>query len=227
MEQGLNRKVPNTLREFVRQRGQHAHNLWVCYSAKQNRELHLTSDYAMCHVVLLECDPEIVSYTLEAPEHCTQIAGKWVGTRFDATVIYKDGHQEWHEVKALRDFFDTRENDQIAAQMQIAEEYGTQYKLFTDEEIRPQLHRIWNGLLMLSCLSAAREHSLMPYRTVIIATLMAKPQPIGALRHLVDGDQGLLLAALFELVLQGHVLLDMDSKLLTDLDLCRYSRRES
>lgn len=215
-------RIPQSLRELVRQRGQRAHNLWVCYAHKLKRDVYLSSDYALCHLVLLECDSQVAKYVLEAPELTTLVHGKEVTTRFDATVIYQDGHQEWHEVKSQVDPDNQHESRQLAAQRQLAIAHATQYRLFTDADFKGKTQRVWNGLFMLSTLAAARTYSLLPYRNAILTKLKGDDYLIQDLLDVVDGDRGLILAALFELHMQGHVALEVDAKPISVLHRCRY-----
>lgn len=209
-------KQPTTIRLAISARGHRMHNIWSVWSYRLRRSFLLQSDVALFHWALLESDPTIASYELEAPSLATKVSGETVGTRFDAAVTFRDGSIAWDEVKATLESNDPRHKIQLQAQTQLAAEHGAQYRLFAEANLRPHTTRIWNCLRMLQVLQAAQAFSVARARTSVLSLLASEPATIGTLRRIDQGDEGLNLAAIFGLFLETAIVGDIDSAPLTD-----------
>ncbi len=164
----------------------------------------------------MELDTGVQSYELEAPEYRTQIDGEWVTTRFDAKVKRWNNTERWDEVKyEISD--DPDETMQRRAQIQLAREYGAEYRLFQAKDFEGQLTRVWNGLRMLQTIAMTKNYSLAAARTFLVARLLSGPCTLSEVRTLGDEDDALNLAAAFALTLEGRAYMDLDSEALSDM----------
>jgi len=207
---------PKTIRLAIAQRGHRLHNIWWVWSYKLRESCLLPSDAALFHFALLEADPRVVSYVLEAPSLATEMGGALVGTRFDAEVRLTDGTTTWDEVKWDIDSCNSERPLQLPAQAQLAAQHGVLYRLFTVEDLRPHTNRVWNCLRMLQVLQAAQPFSVASARTCVLARLSSSPAMIGELRGVDQQDEALNLAAVFGLMLEAAVTFDLDSGPITD-----------
>lgn len=209
----------SSVRAAAAQRGKKLHNLWWIWSRKNNEYLILPSDAALCHVALLEGDSQVERFELEAPSYSTQVAGVTIGTRFDATVFFRDGTSAWDEVKAVENAKEVEDSDQIKAQRLLSAQHHKTYRLFTKEDFLPKLDRVWNLLRILQCVAAAKDFPLAAHKTFILAKLGGGPATLRDLELVGDKDVGLLLAATFDLFLDGHVSIDIDSHAIDNFSL--------
>lgn len=212
-------RAPTTIRSAMAARGRRLHNLWYVHSYLSDSVCILPSDAALFHFALLEGDPKVLKYELEAPSLETTINGEAVGTRFDAQVFLKDGTEEWHEVKADKTLNEVDNSSQLKAQRLLAEQHGVQYRLFTLKELNSQIVRIWNVLRMLQVIHAAHKLELASARTVAVSHLLLGPLPLGEFRSIHQADEGINLAAVFSLLLDGAVTADIDSAPINDWSL--------
>ncbi len=215
-KKGKSKTSPTTVRLAVAQRGHKIFNIWYAWSYKLRTELILPSDPALFHVALLEADPNVKTYVLEAPSMVAHMHDEVVRTRFDATVTFRNGSKSWDEVKWDLPTPDSDRPNQIRAQSQLAAENGVEHRIFTAEILARQATRIWNALRMLQVLHAAEDFSVAMGRTSILNRLLAGPSSIGELRQVEKQDEGLNLAALFGLVVEGAISCDIDSAPLSD-----------
>jgi hypothetical protein len=210
------KKRESNLRSAIADRGHLIYNVWVGYSHKLKQTLVLNSDVAVCHVVMLETDPHVIRYVLEAPSHVTVLDEKTVRTRFDASVYFDDGTFTWDEVKSDLTAEQAKRSEQLRAQRQIAAEHGVNHRVFTRDDFTRHLPRIFNGLRMLKTLGAARDLSLAVPRTAILAATASGPANHGTFRGLAEGDQGLNLAAAYALLLEGVLTTDLGTGPISD-----------
>lgn len=217
----------SSIRVAAAERGHRLHSLALVYSYKNQVTLIVPSIPALFHVVMLETDRNVASYVLEQPTYAAMIDGERVWTRFDATVRQKVGGTTWDEVKGDVAKEALLQTPQIQAQISIAAEHGEQYRLFTLADFRDHQNRIWNGIRMLSTVQRARTLTLATARTAIVARLLHRPATQGELRQFADGDEGLNLAALYGLYLDGRVDADLAAGPVTDLTEFRLQQERS
>ncbi|MFT3850286.1 MAG: hypothetical protein QM739_16920 [Propionivibrio sp.] len=216
---------PTTIRLAIAQRGRRLHNLWCVWSYKLKQPFVLQSDVALFHFAVLEADPTVEFYELEAPSLVTEIKGESIGTRFDARVRFVDGAVAWDEVKYELGSDNSEASLQLQAQSQLASQHGARYRRFTVEMLQPFTNRVWNCLRMLQVLQAAQSFSVASARTCILARLTAGPATIGELRYLDFPDEALNLAAIFGLRLEASATIDLDSGPITDASIVCLARQ--
>lgn len=115
-------------------------NYWTFHSIKNNRHYEAYSNLEFENMVCLEMDPEVERYTPQPLEVSVIIDGKLKNTVFDVWVRYKDGREEFQEVKYQEELdSDTPEGErsrkQISAQKAWCLQNGMDYVVRTDKEI--------------------------------------------------------------------------------------------
>ena len=129
----LRRSIPDAYRT----RGHRVNNLWLVYSVKTDRDWLLPSDRQFVHwLTFLETNPEVVTFDL-APEPVLSHDDKECrATELDAIAVFRDQHVEWHEVKAGTVRQDA-DRSQFLAQEAAAHDAGAIYRIFNDQDLRP------------------------------------------------------------------------------------------
>lgn len=216
---------PKTIRLAIAQRGHIPHNIWVFWSYKLRKVFLLPSDRAVCYFALLEGDSTVVSYELETPSLVTAVGNAIVGTRFDATVRYRDGSISWDEVKGDIDSRESEPPLQLQAQKQLSAQHEIRYRLFTDDDFLPQMNRVWNCLRMLQVLQAAQSFSVARPRTSVLSRLSSGAATIGELKSLDQNDQALNLASVFGLMFESAITGDLDLRPISDGSIVRLAGR--
>ncbi len=122
-------------------RGTHyGNNYWIFESRKLHRRVTAFSNMEYENLLTLEMNPE-VEYFCEQPCKVTVfVGGKEVNTVFDVYVVYKDGREEFQEVKYQEELdSDTdkgeRSRNQLVAQKMWCLQNGFDYNLRTDKDI--------------------------------------------------------------------------------------------
>lgn len=113
-------------------------NLWIVFSLKIGRIVHLYSDLERDHWLLIEADPDVVEFC-EQPFHaCASINGKHQRSIPDMWIRRRDGREEIREVKYQKDI--SKQEAAGAHQLEIQKEWAIRtnasYRIVTDAEIR-------------------------------------------------------------------------------------------
>lgn len=194
-----------------------AQNLWLVYSSKTRRQWILTSDAAYLHFLAIEFDPEVKDFNLAPSATTVELAETENEVRFDAIVRRRDGRVE------CRRFASARRRDEEGAAVrdeleQRAAQLHNAYLVHVPvNEFATTTTRMQNAMRMLRFLQAALPHPLDSYRNSVLARLASeRSMTLGALvQPYALAHQPLLLAAIFELVQQGLVQLDLDTAPIT------------
>lgn len=90
-----------SIRDINRSRGHGNNNLWYFYSPKTDKDWVLPSDVQFVHwLYFLEANPAVMNFDLAPGVTVSSDDEEPRGTELDAIVVFRDGHIEWHEVKA-------------------------------------------------------------------------------------------------------------------------------
>lgn len=158
-----------SIRDVYRGRGRGNSNLWLVYSVKTDRDWILPSDRQLVHwLYFLESEPTVTTFDL-APEPVVSTDDKETrGAELDAIAVYRDGHLEWHEIKA-----GTRTNptdrSQFLAQAAAATKEGVKYTVFNDQDLRPIAAVALRWIKPLSFAAVLRGQEQTPCRTALAA----------------------------------------------------------
>jgi hypothetical protein len=204
------------LRAAIKKRGHRKYDVWTGFAPKGNFYFSLDGTPNCLHLIWMEGDPEIESYTIP-----TQIAvGEGIegpaGTMPDAICVLRSGAIEWREVKTHDDGdkLKYKHSDQVLAQTRLAEKMGVTWRLVTTADLNKQALLIRNWRQGLAYIWAAQHFDLAPYESDIRCVLESDRSSI--LQQVLDAytpeNESLLIAATFRLVQKGEITSDLAKK---------------
>jgi len=224
-------KLRAALFTACKQRAEHASNIWLVYSARNDRQWILRSDAEYLHFLYLEFSEHVVNFQIEPEAVLLAIDGERHRTQFDALVRFDDGHIECREVKRTFDppvnllgEVDPRYALQHDLQVKAASHMGAHYVRICTADLEPHTQRIINSMRMLRFLSAARRMPLGDSKNGVLARLIGSNNgvPLVELMALPEiGHSALVSAAVFSLYQQKKVHLDIDSAPISERTLVR------
>lgn len=203
----LRRSIPDAYRA----RGHRVNNLWLVYSVKTDRDWLLPSDRQLVHwLSFLEVDPEVIAFDL-APEPVVSRDEKGPrATELDAIVVFRDQHVEWHEVKA-GNVCQEADRSQLLAQAAAAHEAGVIYRVFNDNDFRPNARLAVRWLKAIGFAAAIRGQEHGSCRTAVVSRLNSLES--GHVRAIVSDlegfDPAIVYGTLIRLAISGVVHLDL------------------
>jgi hypothetical protein len=124
-------------------------NRWHSFSPKLNRSIYLFSDLEYEHWLLVESEPQIVDFCEQPLEVATFINGKMKYSIIDMWVKYKNGKQEFREIKYSSELNKAKVIEQIATQKVWCNENGYMHQVKTEKEIRENRLLLSNLKLIL------------------------------------------------------------------------------
>lgn len=137
-------------------RGSHyGSNYWIVFSRKLNRVVTLYSNLEYENYLTLEMDPNVVLFCEQPYEAELVIDNKLKKTVFDVWVKYKDGKEEFQEIKYSTELDETKENNlrtinQIRKQRQWCFNNDRAYVIRTEKDIHAGEFFIRNLALLSS-----------------------------------------------------------------------------
>lgn len=203
-----------SVREAYRARGRGNSNLWLVYSAKTDRDWLLPSDRQLVHwLYYLEAARDVVNFDL-APEPVLSVDDKEIReTELDAIAVFRDGHSEWHEIKA-KARPDSSDRSQFLSQAAAAATEGVKYRVFDDRDLRPVARLAMRWIKPLGFAEVLRGHEEVPCRTALAVYLNDKKT--GTVETLVADlslfEPPILIGMLVRLAVGGSVDLDLHSR---------------
>lgn len=142
-------------------RGAHyGSNYWVFRSRKLGRRVTAFSNLEYENLISLEMDHNVVHYCEQPCEQVVNLDGERHKTVFDVYVVYKDGTEEFQEVKYTEELeSDDKRGERSRRQIEIQKHWCLQnnykYTVRTDKEIEPGPYAIRN--LSVLCAKARRR----------------------------------------------------------------------
>lgn len=204
------------LREAIIARGRRHYNVWTGFAPKGNIHFSLDGTPNADHLIWMEGDPEVVSYTIPTKTVVGQGSEAASGTVPDAICILRSGQVEWREIKTDYDARELRlyHTDQVLSQTSAAEKYGAHWRLIDTSEINNHRQLISNWHQGISFIGAAADFDLRPYQHDVMfvvgdeySTTLANIT--GAYDPKVES---LLVAAFFRLIQLGKLESDLATK---------------
>lgn len=201
-----------SLLSIYRARGRRVANLWMVYSVKTDRDWILPSDRQLIHwLYYLETNSNVTNFDL-APDPVVSLdETETRATELDAIAVYKDGHIEWHEVKADISQIE-QERAQHQAQAHAAIRENVCYRRFNDEDfvgIPAKVSLRW--LKPIAYAEVIRGQECSPYRTALAAYCVDRQS--GTVADLVTSlekfDAATLLGVLVRFAINGIISLDL------------------
>lgn len=206
-------RLRSSIPEAYRARGHKINNLWLVYSVKTDKDWLLRSDRQLIHwITFLESNPDVVTFDL-APDPDISFKGReFRGIDITAIVFFHDQHVEWHKIKTNSTPSDT--SDYLSPEQEAANELGVIYRIFTDDDLKPNARLAIRLLKAIAFAAVIRDQENIPCRTAIIALLNRKKS--GHVRSIVEAlenfDPVIIYGVLIRLSMQGIVQLDFSDR---------------
>lgn len=212
-----NASIRSSLRKSIhdisKSRGRRNSNLWQDYSVKVDSDFVLPSDRQYIHwLYFLEANPNVVSFDLAPgviPSEDNVEGAR--GTELDAIAVYRDGHIEWHEIKAGNADLE-EDQSQFQAQKNAADKAGVTYRRFNDSHLRPVAKVAMRWLSAFAYAKAIRGQEQHAVRAALVSySKRAKAGTIGALIEAHECfDQSILLGMYVRMLVQGTFRMSLD-----------------
>ena len=135
-------------------RGKYWSNLWKAYSPKLGREITLYSDLEYYNYITVEANPVIQVYCEQPTYARIYEEGKELSSIIDMWVLFKDGNEEFWEVKYQQDLNVINERIMLQRQLAVQKEWCEinrySYNIRCDQDIEadPVLIDSWGKILL-------------------------------------------------------------------------------
>ncbi|MDP2381568.1 MAG: hypothetical protein Q8N00_02060 [Nitrospirota bacterium] len=198
-------------------RGCYGSNYWTVYSPKLKRDVNLYSNLERDNWVLVESNPQIIWFC-EAPVRIRiKIAGHDTQTIPDMFVRFRDGREEYQEIKYARDLERLEMNGQRTRQILGQETWcalaGANHRVVTDLVIRANPLYLTNWKCVLAHLASAARLNDVPERDNVISTIAGR-----SVWRLAELEQAcfplqpqMARLIVFQLLHQGEVVAPLDT----------------
>lgn len=126
---------------------ENAPNIWLVYSARNDRQWVLRSDAEFLHFLYLEFADNVDSFDLAPPAIVLEVNGENRSTSFDAIVNFVDGRKECRELKRSHDQPETDEEAlrfamQRESQIVAAKKMQAEYQRISLADLEPHRHPV-------------------------------------------------------------------------------------
>ncbi len=188
---------------------------------KADGRFALERDSVLFGTVIIEGTPAIISYIPQS--ECISVPflqrnNKETAVRADAIVKVSDGTSEW------RSFSREPLPGRVAQALSTAaSERGASYKNYTSKDFIGWDLFVDNWLLLNAARVRGRGYGKVAEFDHIKKCLNFGPTTVGELFAEEAGDQGILLAALGELLAKGHVICELKTRLLTNSSMLQWN----
>ncbi|HZW23989.1 MAG TPA: TnsA endonuclease N-terminal domain-containing protein [Gallionella sp.] len=192
-------------------RGSYGNNLWQAYSPKLGRNVKLYSDLEYHHWILVEATPEIVTFCEQPIKMMSRVEGRDRASYIDMWVQWKDGSEQYRELKYAKDIarIDNKPflRRQLAIQESWCNRHDIEHLVITDELVHANKLLLRNWRLILSILANAKGIDLRKYQHTILSMIESEGRiSIGNLQgKYVGTTETIFQAAIFDLIRRGLV----------------------
>jgi hypothetical protein len=179
------------------------------------------SDLERDNFLLLEADPTIEWYCEQPLRVRLRLGTRHVTTVFDLVVRFKDGTEEFWEVKYQADLLqlnrDSRIGRQLAAQRRWCDLNGYRYRIRTEVHIRQNVMLLNNWKFMLADLVTFDRVALNQHSTCVLTVVSGSgAATLGEVqRRCAENDPQLIRATVFHLLHQGRLRAPLDTTPIT------------
>jgi len=196
----------------VEKRGKKTANIWMLYDPVKHDDVVIVSDPRMEHFYACQGDPDILSSDFEPESVQFVVAGETRNVRFDATVLFRDGHRECRHVRTSNNDRADIEKRTLAAA--AAESVGASYVIVTLEDLNSQQQRIANWTRALGVLHRCRRRPLEVLELALNACLASREKlSLGSiLDQFANSPAAIVLAAVVSLLCKRALQSDLDTK---------------
>lgn len=204
------------VRAAIKKRGRRRYDVWSVYGAKGNRDFSIDGTPNADHLVWMEGDPSVVSYTIPTQKIVGQGSEAPEGTIPDAICVLTSGEVEWREIKTedTAKKLKIEHSEQILAQTSLAEKYGARWRLITTADLIKHTLLIYNWRQGLAYITSALNYDLAHYeQDVLFVVGNDRSVRLSNILHAYPPEnEPLLVAAFFRLVQKGELSTDLATK---------------
>ena len=203
------------LRSALAKRGKSVGTITYFYSAKNDRDIVVSSDLEFAHVLLLEATESVKAYDTDADRVIAFIEREgYLGSKPDAIVALWSGRTRFVEVKYLADKNRERALLQAEVQKRAAEAVGAEWSWFSEDEVHANERLLHDWLHIAPVLSQSRIEVKARWKYLADWVLEATREKttLDKLRIRAEDPWELVFSATFRLVQAARLCTDLDSR---------------
>ncbi len=202
-------------------------NRWQAFSTKLGRRVKSYSDLEYNHFILVESNPDVLSYCEQPVKIHGHMDDKDCASYPDMWILWRNGTEEFREVKYAKDLDKPKVIRQIAIQKSWCEASGATHSIYTDREIYKNRLFLANWKVILSQLTINKDLDLKKVQSQIMqyVTTYSKVSLGALLEHFNDVLPGDIQAGVFRLIHSGQLFAPLDKEGLTT-QICFEVRNE-
>lgn len=136
----------------------YGNNRWQAYSHKLNRTVFLFSDLEYEYWLQLEFDSNVLSFCEQPLKVTSFLNNKEMASIFDMWVLYKDGYEEFVEIKYSSDLQKEKVQKQIAIQREWCKKNQKNHRVVTENEIKQHPIQLSNMKFMIKMIGNPIEN---------------------------------------------------------------------
>ena len=196
----------------VGKRGKKTANIWMLYDPITRDDIVIVSDPRMEHFYACQGDSDILASDFDPAPVQFVVAGETRIVRFDATVLFRDGHRECRHVRTSNK--DVADFEKRALATAAAESVGACYVIVTLEDLDAQQQRVQNWRRALSVLQRCRRRPLEVVELALCARLASDEKlSLGKiLDQFTNSPAAIVLASAVSLLCKRALRSDLDTK---------------
>lgn len=204
-----------------KRQGRYGNNLWCAWSPKLQRLVHLHSDLEYHHWILVEANPDIITFCEQPVKMRAHVDGRDRASIVDMWAQWRDGIEEYREIKYLKDMATIESNPDLRRQLDIQRAWCSRHKMahaiFTEKQIFAKPLFLKNWKLVLSLLSSARveQTALLEDRAQRLIADKGSMSLRDLLGHFPSDRVFTAQSAIFRLVHRGHLAAPLAERELT------------
>lgn len=205
--ENLNEKIRYEKPIWDPRRGSYGNNLWQTFSQKLGRRVKSYSDLEYHHYILVESNPDIVSFCEQPVKVLGRVDEKDCASFMDMWILWRDGSEEFREVKYAKDLDKPRVIRQIEIQKSWCERNGFKHSIITEKEIYKNQVLLRNWKLILSQMATSRDLELrkIEKRIYQFVCMRCKPTIEEILSYFADVQSTYIQTAVFRLLHNGSL----------------------
>lgn len=110
-------------------RGSYGNNQWITFSPKLDRRVCLYSDLEYFHWLLVEATPDIETYCEQPLEMRSSVLGRDAKSIIDMWVRFRDGTEEYREVKYGQDLIEGGGRHRVVRQLAVQRAWCSRHQV--------------------------------------------------------------------------------------------------
>ncbi|OIQ98566.1 hypothetical protein GALL_193910 [mine drainage metagenome] len=208
----LKSNIRNATLAKYRSRGKNVSNLWLVYSPKTDSDWILPSDRQLIHwLYYLEANSEVQSFNVQPEPILSQDDDEVRATELDAIVYYRNGQQEWHEVKAGTDRDEPSHHSQKTAQTIAACKARVSYRRFNDLDLKPVMKIAMRWFKAIGYAAAIRgeQHTRCNNELVMLFKELKSGNISNILNKMDEYDSAIVIGLVIRMAIKGLIRIDL------------------